>query len=230
MRLSNCYTVSHMDLGPVTVADAVAGELRRRLMAGQYQGGTTLRDTDLSAEFGVARPTVRAAVATLVADGLLERGRGRSAQVRWFTAADAVDLYRLRRLIEGAAVELVLTRAPETAGIAQAARRFTALAPDVSWQVVAEHDIAFHRELLRAAGSPRLLRTFEAATSELRLLVAQLRPTYPNAAELAREHEELLVALQSGDLARAQAAWADHFEESERFFANQIEEQAHETG
>ena len=79
------------------MADAVADELRHRLLAGHYRGGEQLRDTELSAEFGVARPTVRAAVQMLVADGLLVRGRGRSAEVRSFTAEDAVDLYRLRR-------------------------------------------------------------------------------------------------------------------------------------
>src|SRR5689334_8285730 len=99
-----------MQVETVTVADAVADELRRRLLTGQYQGGEQLRDTELAQEFGVARPTVRAAVQMLVADGLLERGRGRSAQVRSFTAEDAIDLYRLRRPVEAVAVEMVVAQ------------------------------------------------------------------------------------------------------------------------
>jgi DNA-binding GntR family transcriptional regulator len=97
-----------MTIEVVSVADAVANELRRRLLAGEYVGGQELRDTELTEEFGAARPTVRAAVQMLVADGLLERGRGRSARVRSFTAFDAVDLYRLRRPVELAAVRLVI--------------------------------------------------------------------------------------------------------------------------
>jgi DNA-binding transcriptional regulator YhcF (GntR family) len=88
-----CYTDA-MTIQPISVADAVADELRHRLLAGAHRGGEPLRDTDLSVEFGVARPTVRAAVQMLVADGLLERGRGRSAEVRSLTAEDAVDPYR----------------------------------------------------------------------------------------------------------------------------------------
>src|SRR5580658_2960191 len=99
---------SSMIIEPVSVADAVANELRRRLLAGEYTGGQELRDTDLTEEFGAARPTVRAAVQMLVADGLLERGRGRSAHVRSFTAFDAVDLSRLRHPIELSAVRLVI--------------------------------------------------------------------------------------------------------------------------
>lgn len=65
-----------MIIEPVSVADAVANELRRRLLAGEYPGGKELRDTELTEAFGAARPTIRAAVQMLVADGLLERGRG----------------------------------------------------------------------------------------------------------------------------------------------------------
>src|SRR5260370_7835781 len=88
-----------MMIETVSVADAVANELRRRLLAGEYPGGKELRDTELTEEFGAARPTIRAAVQMLVADGLLERGRVRSARVRSFTAFDAVALYRPRRPI-----------------------------------------------------------------------------------------------------------------------------------
>lgn len=218
----------------VSVADAVANELRRRLIAGHYRGGEQLKDTELTEEFGVARPTVRAAVQMLVADGLLERGRGRSATVRSFTADDAVDLYRLRRPVELAAITVVAAARPTPAldGVEAAARAFTALGaqagPDAAWDVVAAADVAFHREVFLAAGSPRLLRTFDEIGSELRLLIAQLRPSYASVADLAHEHELLLLALRaaagSGDPARALAAWDEHFDHSERFFLDLIRE------
>jgi DNA-binding GntR family transcriptional regulator len=103
---------------------------------------------------------------------------------------------------------------------------FEALGNDVSWDIVADHDIAFHRAVFEAAGSVRLLRTFNEVGAELRLLIAQLRPTYAGVADLAREHKLLLVVLRSGDLARAKAAWDEHFDDSERFFLNLIQERA----
>jgi DNA-binding GntR family transcriptional regulator len=215
-----------MDIQTVTVADAVADVLRRRLLSGHYRGGEQLRDTELSQEFGVARPTVRAAVQTLVADGLLERGHGRSAQVRSFTAEDAIDLYRLRRPIEAVAVQMVVSQARPLDGVEPAAQAFAALGDDVSWDVVADHDVAFHRAVFVAAGSVRLLRTFDAVSAELRLLVAQLRPTYGSVSDLAHEHELLLVALRSGDVQQAKAAWNEHFDDSERFFLGLIQGRA----
>lgn len=206
------------------MADAVADALRRRLLSGHYRGGEQLRDTELSQEFGVARPTVRAAVQMLVADGLLERGRGRSAVVRSFTAEDALDLYRLRRPVELTAVGMVVSQRRPLAGVEVAARAFTGLGEGVCWDVVAEHDVAFHRQVFLAAGSPRLLRTFDEVSAELRLLIAQLRPTYASVADLAHEHELLLATARAGDPARAQAAWSEHFDHSERFFLDLIKE------
>lgn len=213
-----------MQIHAVSVADAAADELRRRLLAGEYAAGERLRDTDLSVEFGVARPTMRAAVQMLVADGLLERGRGRSAEVRRFTASDAVDLYRLRRPIETQALEIVVEGRRPLDLIDDAMQRFATLSPDVSWDVVADHDIAFHRAVFVTADSPRLLRTFDDVGAELRLLIAQLRPSYNSVAELAQEHEQMLTALKTGDLALAKAAWNEHFNESETFFLNLIKE------
>ena len=208
----------------VSVADAVANELRHRLLAGDYAAGQELRDTELADELGAARPTVRAAVQTLVADGLLERGRGRSARVRSFTAFDAVDLYRVRQPIEAAAVRLIIDQARPLAGLQSALDAFTALRDDVSWDVVADHDIAFHRAMFAAAGSPRLLRAFDGVAAELRLLIAQLRPAYHGAHELAAEHAALLRALQAGQLSPAIEAWYEHLDIAERFFLDLIRE------
>ena len=208
----------------VSVADAVANELRRRLLAGEYAAGQELRDTELASELGAARPTVRAAVQTLVADGLLERGRGRSARVRSFTVFDAVDLYRVRLPIEAAAVRLIIEQRRPLAGLRNALDAFVALPDDVSWAVVADHDIAFHRAMFTAAGSPRLRRAFDSVAAELRLLIAQLRPAYRGAHELAAEHAVLLDALQTGQLHRATEAWREHLDSAERFFLDLIRE------
>jgi DNA-binding GntR family transcriptional regulator len=213
-----------MDLRTVSVADAVANELRRRLLAGEYTGGQELRDTDLAEEFGAARPTIRTAVQTLVGDGLLERGRGRSARVRSFTAFDAIDLYRVRKPIETAAVRLVIEQGRPLAGIHEALGAFTAVADDVSWDVVADHDIAFHRAMFTAAASPRLLRTFNDIAAELRLLIAHLRPEYRGARKVAAEHAGLLQVLRSGKLRPAIETWREHLDVAERFFLGLIKE------
>jgi DNA-binding GntR family transcriptional regulator len=108
-----------MEVLAVSVADAAADQLRRRLLSGHYRGGEQLRDT-----------------------------------------------------------------------------AFTGLGNDVSWDVV---HLSFHRSVFVAAGSARLLPRFDEVGAELRLLIAQLRSAHASVANLAHEHELLLVALSSGN-------------------------------
>jgi len=144
--------------------------------------------------------------------------------VRSFTAFDAVDLYRLRRPIELAAVRLIIEGNRPLTGIEKAADAFVALPDAVTWDVVADHDIAFHRSVLAAAASPRLLRTFNSVGAELRLLIAQLCPVYRGANELAAEHAALLHALRAGKIRPALEAWQAHLGAGERFFLDLIKE------
>lgn len=207
-----------MVLKVVSVADAVAAGLRARMLTGELPGGAELRDTDLAQEYGVARPTVRAAVQVLVADGLLERGRGRSARVRSLSAADAQDLYLARRPLELEAVRIVLESRPSLEPVAAALAELESLAADAPWNRVAEADLGFHRAVVAAAGSSRLLRLFDSLGTELRLLVAQLRPAYQAANGLIAEHRELLDLLHGGTLEQTGKAWQEHLEHALMLF------------
>ncbi|MFC7645750.1 winged helix-turn-helix domain-containing protein [Streptosporangium lutulentum] len=57
---------------PVSAVGALADALRRRVLSGEIAPGTALPEQELSTLYGVARPTVREALAVLVHEGLLE--------------------------------------------------------------------------------------------------------------------------------------------------------------
>ena len=130
----------------------------------------------------------------------------------------------IRKPIETAAVRLIIEQGRPLAGVQDALDAFTAVPDDVSWDVVADHDIAFHRAMFAAAASPRLLRTFNDIGAELRLLIAHLRPEYRGAREVAAEHADLLRVLQAGRLRPAVDAWREHLDVAERFFLRLIQE------
>lgn len=215
-----------MGIVATSVADAVADQLRARLLAGDLRGGDELRDTELATQFSVARPTVRAAVQVLVADGLLERVRGHSARVRAFTLDDAVDLYRARRPLELEAVRLLLRHKADLTHVETVLRQFEQLGEPVAWHLVADADIAFHRAVILTAGSPRLLRLFDSLGVELRLLIGQLRPAYQDVKDLFEEHLQLLSALQQGAVRPALKEWTVHLDAGEAFFVKTMKEQA----
>ncbi len=206
--------------GTTTVVDAVAAALRNQLLDGALRPGQVLRDTVLADEFGVARPTIRAAVQVLANDGLVVRDRGRSARVPVFGPTDVADLYTARAAIEEAAVDLIERRAtPPLQLLADSLGRLQALSPDAAWRHVVDADVDFHESLVAAAASPRLLRLFQGLANETRLVIALQRALYESVDELVDEHRRILDALRRNRFDACRRLLREHFDHSVRALA-----------
>lgn len=203
------------------MADVVRTRLERSLLAGDYSAGAEVKDSHVAQKLGVARPTARVAVQSLIADGFLERETGRSARVRRFSIQDVVDIFRVRRLIEFEAVRSVCQGA-DTTRIRESLSRFSEVRDDQDWETAAQADMAFHSAVVAAADSPRLSRLFQTISTEIRLLMALLRPRYPHVSTLHDEHTELLNALSTGDSENALKLWAAHLDDAEAFLSTRI--------
>lgn len=221
----SCYTVLAVTIDTVTVADAVRSRLERSLLAGDYPAGAEVRDTHVAQQLGVARPTARVAVQALIADGFLVRESGKSARVRQFSEDDVADIFRVRRLIEFEAVRSVCKGA-DTSGIASSLEKFSEVKDDQDWESAAQADMYFHSSVVAAAHSPRLSNLFHAISTEIRLLLALLRPHYPYIATLRDEHRGLLDALDARDSELALRLWTAHLEDAETFLRQKIREDA----
>ena len=202
-------------LSPVSVANQAASHLRAMILRGDLQPGSVVKDTVLAEEFGIARPTVRSAIQHLVAEGLLERQPGHSARVRQLSAEDIRDLYRVRRLIEGEALHLIMDRGQPLDGVEEALERFRAVRDE--WEEAPDVDARFHTAVVDAAGSDRLRRMFTVLASDMRLLIAWLRPRYRSVGELYEEHRELVELLRQRNVDAVMATWSHHLDDAEQF-------------
>ncbi|MFI6502198.1 GntR family transcriptional regulator [Nonomuraea typhae] len=201
-----------MSFRPVSTVDALAGALRRRVLSGEIEPGTPLPEQEIAAAYGVARPTVREALAQLVHEGLLRRERNRSAHVPVVTLADLDDLMYVRRPLEDLMTKAVTGR--RVAAAEAALSRMAALPPEAPWaDIVAEH-MALHQALIEAVGSPRLERLYASLAAETQLGIVGLREVYKDREVLIREHRELLDALASGSLELARAVVSTHLNHS----------------
>src|SRR3712207_5450747 len=91
-----------------STAEQVAGALRDLIVGGGLAPGTRLREAPLSQQLGVSRNTLREALHILVSQGLVRHQAHRGAYVAELDADDVRDIFRVRRLVELAAVrELV---------------------------------------------------------------------------------------------------------------------------
>lgn len=199
-------------LRTVSTVEALAGALRQRVLSGEIEPGSPLPEQELAAAYGVARPTVREALAVLVHEGLLRRERNRSAYVPEVTMSDLDDLMYVRRPLEDLMAQALAGQRVQQAD--EALARMDALPADAPWaQSVAEH-MALHAALIVAVGSPRLERLYGVLAAETRLGLVRLRAVYEEREVLVAEHRELLDAIAHGPVEAARAAVAAHLSHS----------------
>ena len=180
--------------------------LRGLILEGTLEPGTRLREVQLAASLGVSRNTLREALRGLAEQGLVTHHPHRGVVVTDVTEDDIADLYRLRQVIESAALPSVA----DVEALADATDAFADALERRDFVEALECDFAFHRALVAALGSSRLATVHERAQRELRLALLQLDRNYePPQVE---EHRRIVDALRARDLPRAADALAVHLE------------------
>jgi DNA-binding GntR family transcriptional regulator len=182
--------------------------LRELILDGRLEPGTPLRETRLSASLGVSRNTLREAFRALAEQGLVTHLPNRGVVVTDLDEEDVADLYRLRAVLELAALAEI--GAATVADLERATSAFAeALASGDAIEAL-ECDFAFHRTLVGALGSRRLAAAYQRAQAELRLALLQLDRSYePPQVE---EHQRIVDALRRGDRRKAARALRAHLE------------------
>ena len=130
--------------------------IQHAIVTGALAPGERLRAEALAHRFGTSRTPVREALLSLEAEGLVAIAPHRGAVVRAFDAADLVELYELRAVIEPYAAARAAQRIDEAtlAELDANCARAGACGDDVDAQIALNE--AFHRLVIGAAGSPRL--------------------------------------------------------------------------
>lgn len=183
----------------VSIVDALAQELRRRLFSGELTHEDALTEAEISRSYQVARPTAKAAIEKLVGEGLLQRSAHKTARVPYLEPADVRDIYRTRADLESVVLRrLAQSRTvPTDASVANAA--ISALTTGEPLTIV-EPDMRFHTSLVDAMGSPRTSRIFRSLVSEVRLCMVQVQgKQLLTTAGIAAEHQQILDAVLAGD-------------------------------
>ncbi len=212
----------------------VADQLRRQIALRVIGPGRSLpAERRLADIFGVARPTVQRAIAILVAEGLVEKRRGRTGgtfvrDTEPGGQALAAVLARIaanRQLIsEALAYRLALE--PEV--VAAACRNRTAadlerigtaarlLAASVTEAEMMAHDTRFHLAVADAAHN----RFFRASSEQIRLALDDALRAIPGSDlwmdRTGREHAAIERAIRSGDEAAGRRAALNHIRQTDR--------------
>jgi DNA-binding GntR family transcriptional regulator len=198
----------------VSTVEALTKALREQVLDGTLAADTPLREAELCEVFGVSRHTVRTALRALGHEGLARLEPNRGAFVPELTAEDVDDLFRLRSALELTAVRTLAQEPRRRDGARRAAQALQAIPEDASWTAVRDADLDFHRALVDALASPRVTRTYAALMTELRLSFLQLQQELEDHRDVARQHTEILDAIESGDAGEAARLLQVHLDEA----------------
>ena len=206
---------AHEPLARMSTVDALAQALRARIFEGDLPAGERLPERDLTERYGVARHSVRAALRSLAADGLVTIEPHRGASVASLDDVAVRSLFELRAALEIEAAHLALERnggtLPDTVRRAVAALAAVCARPSPAWSEVADAHNAVHLAIVRAANSERIARAYDGLAGEMRLFLTALRPHW-TLERMAADHEELLDQLERV----GPEALRDHLRDGER--------------
>jgi DNA-binding GntR family transcriptional regulator len=192
-------------------SDQAYTAIRQAIIEQALAPGTKLPEDSLGTHFGMSRTLIRAALARLVAEGLVDTQQKRTATVAQPSLEEARSVFELRRCLEAEVVRLVIARWQPAMGAAleghirleeEASKQRQA---PVSARLAGE----FHQLLARMTGNPLLERYVSEVVSRCSLILAIYgRPHRTDCA--IDEHREFVAALRRKDDKAARKLMVDH--------------------
>ena len=199
--------------------------LRELILHGEIAPGEQLLEVALVDRLGVSRTPIRAALAQLAQEGLLEKMPGGGYAVRKFTQRDILDAVEVRGTIEGLAARLAAERGVSVFALDKIKACVAEIDQLVERRNVTSNDIdrylelngSFHRQLIALADSFVVARMLEQ--------IVALPFASPNAFVIAQwelgqewkvffaaqeHHRGIVEAIEQREGARAEALTREH--------------------
>lgn len=202
-----------------SLADEVAGELRRRVLAGEFAPGARLpTGSELSAAYGVSMSVVREAMSRLKHDGLIISVQGVGAfvarQVRTPTFRLDTDnrqpglarIFELRRAVESEAAALAAQRRTD-----EHLQRLRGALDEMEQAVQLKHsgadaDVRFHQIVADATGNPLFAEMYAFLATHIDLAIATARIHSALHGTWQQAHDEHLTIFQALEAGRPEPA------------------------
>lgn len=199
-------------------ADFVYETLENDILGGVYSRGEILTELKLCERLGVSRTPVREALNRLKEQQLVEETSSHGVVVRGISEQDLMDIYEIRRRVEGYATRLCAERITENQ--LNELREIVALQGFYTERGGATHirdmDSRFHELVYRYCGS----RILEVTLSDLHHKVQRYRKISMEQSDRARiavrEHEAILRALEQHDGNEAERLTILHIENAKK--------------
>lgn len=231
-----------------TRADQIAQTLRGRIVRGELRDGDHLPvEAEMLAQFGVSRPTLRAALRILQSESLIRivNGSPKGPRVQTPSADVAArqvgiilqsrrvtlaDVYRMRVLVEPLAARVVAGYRHPLAitGLGAVIADERRVIDDGEKFGAAE--VRFHEVLFEQTGNQTLVLVFELLHAIFERHMRSFNLLYATRADALLQRKRTLAAqeklvklIKAGDAAAAESFWSLHLSEAARFMEQERE-------
>lgn len=183
----------------LSLEERVFATLEEDILAGKYARGEALGEKMLSDQLGVSRTPVRAALARLAEEGLIESVANKGSVVIGITKEDIVGIYQIRMRLEGLASLLAAERISEEdlSVLLESVELAEFYIERKNTEKLKELDSQFHETIYKAAENQQLCKTL----SELHRKIKRYRKlalNVPGRLEMSvAEHREIYEAIAS---------------------------------
>ena len=223
-----------------SVTDDAIDKIRERIVSGAWGPGDRLpKESELAAELGLSRNSLREAVRALSQLRVLEVRQGDGTYVsslepdlllestsfvsHLLLGEGAVALYEVRRILEAAAAALAAARINEE-GKQELGASLERMRDAQGVEELVEADVAFHAVIARATGNPVLISLLASLSTRM----LRVRLWHGRAADSAldvtrEEHRRIYEAIMQRDPELARAAATAHIASGERWLRRQVE-------
>lgn len=207
-------------LARASTAERVADILRDMVMEGRVLPGAKLAEDSIADALQVSRNTLREAFRLLNHERLVVHELNRGVFVRLLTEADVIDIYRMRRTLEGAALRFWGESAdpgsaPAVSQVRSAVTTGVAAAERGDWDGVGTANMHFHRSIAALADSTRIDEIMSQLLAELRLIF-HVMPTVRDFYEpYLGDNERIATLVETGRSQEAGTVLLDYLDRAE---------------
>jgi DNA-binding GntR family transcriptional regulator len=194
----------------------IAARIREAIASGLIPPGAQIGEAEFARQLAVSRGPLREGLQRLAQEGLVVAVRNRGHFVIEMTPENVRDMYVARAAVERAAAARAHELNPQgtAALLLQSVAAMKQAAGHGDENGVSTADIAFHRDLVRCAESPRLTRMHETLMAETRMCIHALTPTYALGSIRVTEHRQIAKSFTQGDPALTDRLLAQHMEDA----------------
>jgi len=203
MGTNNKQTGSVSPANKIDRVEQLADRVAEDIALGRLKPRERLIEDELILRFDVKRNVVRQTLFELENWGLVERVKNKGAFVRYFDPSEVEDIYVVRELLEGKAIDLIpLPPSRELIAELKAilSKYLEAKAED-NISVIFRQNTAFHKAINKACNNNALFEAIELYMMKS-YAIRSYAFLYPElVSQMANEHSQMIETLEKGDLA-----------------------------